>query len=156
VTEPDHVSTARAVYDARAEAYVQLVGTALTPAFDAPIDRAVLAAFVEYLTEGTAGPVADVGCGPGRVAAFLAANGLEVLGFDVSEAMLAVARDAHLAPLPRRLARQLTATGFRVIARAEREPGFAHEATRQAFLLARGDAPRNSQPDVIQTAGLER
>lgn len=95
VTELDHVSTARAVYDATAVAYAQLVGTELTPAFESPIDRAVLAAFVEYVTEGTAGLVADVGCGPGRVAAFLAANGLDVVGIDLSQAMLAVARDAH-------------------------------------------------------------
>lgn len=95
VIEPDHVSTARAVYDATAGAYAELVGPELTPAFEAPIDRAVLAAFVEYVTKGTAGPVADVGCGPGRVAAFLAAHGLCVLGFDVSPAMLAIARSAH-------------------------------------------------------------
>ena len=95
VTEPDHVSTARAVYDATAEVYAQLVGTELTPVFEGPVDRAILSAFVEYLTKGTAGPVADVGCGPGRVTAFLAANGVDVVGVDVSPAMLAVARDAH-------------------------------------------------------------
>ncbi len=95
VTEPDHVSTARAVYDATAEAYAELVGTELTPVFEGPIDRAILAAFVEYLTTGRVGPVADVGCGPGRVTAFLAASGVEVVGIDVSPAMLAVARDAH-------------------------------------------------------------
>lgn len=86
---------ARAVYDATAEAYVRLVGTGVTPAFEGPIDRAFLAAFVEHVTEGAAGPVADVGCGPGRVAAFLAANGLDVVGIDVSGGMLAAARDAH-------------------------------------------------------------
>jgi SAM-dependent methyltransferase len=95
VTAPDHVSTARAVYDATAEAYAKLVGTELTPVFEGPIDRAMLSAFVEYLTTSTAGPVADVGCGPGRVAAFLAANGVEVIGVDVSPTMLAVAREAH-------------------------------------------------------------
>lgn len=64
VTEPDHVSTARAVYDATAEAYAELVGTELSPVFEGPVDRAILSAFVEYLTTSTAGPVADVGCDP--------------------------------------------------------------------------------------------
>lgn len=95
MTEPDHVSAARAVYDATAEVYGEVVGTELTPAFEGPIDRAVLAAFVECVTGSKAGPVADVGCGPGRMAAFLAAHGLNVIGVDVSQAMLAVARDAH-------------------------------------------------------------
>jgi ubiquinone/menaquinone biosynthesis C-methylase UbiE len=93
VTEPDYVST-QAVYDATAERYAQLVGTELSAAFEGPVDRALLAAFVEFVGV-TAGPVADVGCGPGRVAAFLAARGLDVVGVDVSQAMLTVARDAH-------------------------------------------------------------
>jgi ubiquinone/menaquinone biosynthesis C-methylase UbiE len=82
------------VYDAAAERYAQLVGTELSAAFEGPVDRAFLAAFVE-LVRVTARPVADVGCGPGRVTAFLAAHGLEVVGVDVSQAMLTVARDAH-------------------------------------------------------------
>jgi ubiquinone/menaquinone biosynthesis C-methylase UbiE len=94
VTEPDHVSAARAVYDATAERYSQLVGTDLNAAFEGPVDRALLAAFVEFVGV-TAGTVADVGCGPGRVAAWLAAHGLDVVGVDVSQAMLTVARAAH-------------------------------------------------------------
>jgi ubiquinone/menaquinone biosynthesis C-methylase UbiE len=94
VTEPDHVSTARAIYDATAEVYAKLVGTEVSAAFEGPVDRAFLAAFVEFVGV-TAAPVADVGCGPGRVAAFLAAHGLDVVGVDVSQAMLTVARDAH-------------------------------------------------------------
>ncbi|HET6954086.1 MAG TPA: class I SAM-dependent methyltransferase [Acidimicrobiales bacterium] len=92
--EPDHVSTARAVYDAAAERYAQVVGTELRGALEGPVDRAFLAAFVE-LVGVAARPVADVGCGPGRVAAFLAGHGLDVVGVDVSQAMLTVARDAH-------------------------------------------------------------
>jgi ubiquinone/menaquinone biosynthesis C-methylase UbiE len=94
VTEPDHVSTARSVYDATAERYARFVGTELSAAFEGPIDRGFLAAFVEFVSD-KAGPVADVGCGPGRVAAFLVADGLDVVGVDVSQAMLAVARGAH-------------------------------------------------------------
>lgn len=95
MTEPAHVSTTRAVYDATAARYARLVGTELTAAFEGPIDRALPAAFVESLGD-SAEPVADVGCGPGRVAACLAARGIDVVGVDVSPAMLAVARDAHL------------------------------------------------------------
>ena len=39
--------------------------------------------------------MADVGCGPGRVAAFLAAQGLDTIGIDPSPAMLVEARRAH-------------------------------------------------------------
>jgi len=94
VREPDHVSTARAVYDATAETYAQMVGTEVSAAFEGPVDRAFLAAFVEFVGV-TNLPVADVGCGPGRVAAFLRVRGLNVVGVDVSQAMLAVARNAH-------------------------------------------------------------
>jgi SAM-dependent methyltransferase len=38
------------------------------------------------------GPVGDVGCGPGHVAAHLAARGLPVVGIDLSPAMIEVAR----------------------------------------------------------------
>ena len=89
------MSTARAVYDAAAELYAQRVGTELCAPFEGPVDRALLAAFGEIVGVATAGPVADVGCGPGRAAAFLAAHGLDVIGVDVSQAMLTVAREAH-------------------------------------------------------------
>jgi ubiquinone/menaquinone biosynthesis C-methylase UbiE len=52
-------------------------------------------AFVELVATSRRARVADVGCGPGRVAAYPAANGLDVIGFDVSPAMLAEARRAH-------------------------------------------------------------
>jgi SAM-dependent methyltransferase len=52
-------------------------------------------AFVELVATSCGTRVADVGCGPGRVAAYLAANGLDVIGIDVSPAMLAEARRAH-------------------------------------------------------------
>lgn len=88
------MSKTRAVYDATAGTYAQLVGTEVSAAFEGPVDRAFLAAFVE-LVGGTAASVADVGCGPGRVAAFLAAQGLDVVGVDLSPTMLTVARGAH-------------------------------------------------------------
>ena len=91
----DHVTTARAVYDVAAPRYVEFVGTEISSATEAPIDRALLVAFIELIKRQTVGRVADVGCGPGRVAAFMAERGLDVVGVDVSQAMLAVARTAH-------------------------------------------------------------
>jgi len=88
------VLAARAVYDLTAEQYASHVGIDVNAAFEGPIDRAFLAGFVEYAGL-TAGLVADVGCGPGRVAAWLTARGLDVVGVDVSHAMLTVARRAH-------------------------------------------------------------
>lgn len=83
------------MYDATAEAYAGAVGTAIGPATEGPIDRALLAAFVELLDDRRGELVADVGCGPGRVAAYLAAHGMNVIGIDVSRQMLTVARRAY-------------------------------------------------------------
>lgn len=88
------VEVAAAVYDAAAESYAAMIGTTLSEEFEGPLDRALLLAFAESLGPDV-GIVADVGCGPGRVAAFLASRGLDVRGVDVSPAMLAVARAAH-------------------------------------------------------------
>jgi ubiquinone/menaquinone biosynthesis C-methylase UbiE len=41
------------------------------------------------------GPVADVGCGPGRVSARLATRGVEVFAVDLSPGMIDVARRNH-------------------------------------------------------------
>ncbi len=91
----DHVETARAVYDKAAPRYVQFVGTEISSATEGPVDQSLLVAFIELVKRQTVGRVADVGCGPGRVAAFMAERGLDVVGVDVSQAMLAVARTAH-------------------------------------------------------------
>ena len=93
--ERDHVAAARAVYDASADRYVEFVGTEISATTEAPVDRSMLTTFVDLVTAGTSARVADVGCGPGRVAAFLASHGLDVVGVDVSTAMLAAARIAH-------------------------------------------------------------
>jgi SAM-dependent methyltransferase len=53
-----------------------------------PLDRAFLAAFAERCT----GRIADVGCGPGHIAAFLAEHGADVEGIDLSPEMIAEAR----------------------------------------------------------------
>ncbi len=53
-----------------------------------PLDRAGLTAFAEL---APAGRIVDVGCGPGHIAAFLAAAGRRVEGVDLSPAMIAEA-----------------------------------------------------------------
>lgn len=93
--EDDHVAAARAVYDASVDGYIEFVGTEISAATEATVDRSLLTAFVNLVAAGPSERVADVGCGPGRVAAFLAAHGLDVVGLDVSPAMLAAARIAH-------------------------------------------------------------
>lgn len=93
--ENDHAAPVRAVYDAAAERYVEFAGTELSAGTEGAIDRSLLAAFVELVATRPRARVADVGCGPGRVAAFLARHGLDVLGVDVSTALLAQARVAH-------------------------------------------------------------
>lgn len=50
---------------------------------------------IDQLADRANHRVADVGCGPGRVAALLARQGLECVGIDVSVALLATARRAH-------------------------------------------------------------
>ena len=55
-----------------------------------PLDRALLHAFAEQV--GALGPICDLGCGPGHVAAFLAAAGSAVEGIDLSSGMIEQAR----------------------------------------------------------------
>ncbi|MFM1730037.1 class I SAM-dependent methyltransferase [Prescottella soli] len=47
-----------------------------------PLDRAALAAFAELARATGSGPVAELGCGPGRVTAHLRDLELEVFGVD--------------------------------------------------------------------------
>jgi SAM-dependent methyltransferase len=83
---PDHYSTRRS-YDILAEAYAQKFRDELE---GKPLDRALLASLTEQLNHSA--PVADLGCGPGHVAAWLAGRGVRVVGIDLSPAALAVGR----------------------------------------------------------------
>ncbi len=85
--QPEHVRATRAFYDAIAEDYAALFRDSLAAM---PLDRAVMAGFAELVGRGA--PVADVGCGPGRVTGYLASLGLDVHGVDLSGSMLAIAR----------------------------------------------------------------
>ncbi|MEU4094596.1 methyltransferase domain-containing protein [Streptomyces sp. NPDC026673] len=57
-----------------------------------PLDRALLAALAEQTADGA--PVADLGCGPGHVTAWLTGRGLRSVGVDLSPGMVALARRA--------------------------------------------------------------
>ncbi|GAA1808396.1 class I SAM-dependent methyltransferase [Actinomadura chokoriensis] len=83
-------SATRAAYDAVAVLYADLFRTYLD---DLPLDRSMIAAFAD-LVRGR-GPVADVGCGPGQITAFLHSLGVDASGVDLSPAMLAQARADH-------------------------------------------------------------
>ncbi|MFF7727011.1 class I SAM-dependent methyltransferase [Streptomyces sp. NPDC008001] len=72
--------------------YAEFVRNGLDPL---PLDRAVLAAFAEFAREAGAGPVAELGCGPGQTTAHLRDLGLDVFGVDLSPAMIGLAREAY-------------------------------------------------------------
>ncbi|AHI01451.1 class I SAM-dependent methyltransferase [Kutzneria albida] len=92
MTEPAFLDAIRKSYDTVAEAYVELV---VPPAGMDPLSRAMLAAFAELVRTADLGPVADLGCGPGRITAHLTALGLSAFGIDLSPKMVALARQAH-------------------------------------------------------------
>ncbi len=64
-------------------------------ALEAPLDRAVLAAFAEMAGEHPDPLIAEIGCGTGRVTKHLQDAGSRVIGLDLSPEMLAVARATH-------------------------------------------------------------
>jgi ubiquinone/menaquinone biosynthesis C-methylase UbiE len=92
VIEPDFVRTTRASYDAVATDYAKRFNAELTAK---PLDRAVLTGFAELVQAAGGGPVADVGCGTGRVTGHLHSLGLSVFGVDLSPGMIAQARLRH-------------------------------------------------------------
>jgi ubiquinone/menaquinone biosynthesis C-methylase UbiE len=88
-TGVDH-SAIRESYDRVAAAYADQYGQELA---ERPLDRALLAAFAEQAPPGL--PLADVGCGPGHVTAFLAGLRSPVVGVDLSPGMIAQAAARH-------------------------------------------------------------
>ena len=81
-----------AAYDAVAARYADLFRAELD---DLPLDRAVLAAFADLVQAAGGGPVAELGCGPGRITARLRDLGLDAFGIDVSPAMIDTARGEY-------------------------------------------------------------
>lgn len=82
----------RQAYDTVARNYARLVPDM---SVEAPLDRAVLAAFAEMLAEDCEALVADVGCGAGRVTKHLHDMGLRLVGLDLSPSMVSIAQTSH-------------------------------------------------------------
>ena len=80
----------RAAYDAVADEYARLLPDLRA---EAPLDQAVLGAFVELASGG--GCIGDLGCGAGRITSHLSHAGLSVVGLDLSPGMVRAARAAH-------------------------------------------------------------
>ncbi|MCX5382398.1 class I SAM-dependent methyltransferase [Streptomyces sp. NBC_00083] len=92
---PGSLAATREAYDGAADAYARLFRDSLR---DSPLDRAMLGVFAEAVRVGGGGRVADLGCGPGHVTAYLAGSGMrtdDVFGVDASPAMIALAHQAY-------------------------------------------------------------
>ena len=89
MTVDDWLADTRVSYDTVAQSYADLVRHLLD---DAPYEQAAFALFAGFVRAGGGGPVADVGCGPGRVTAYLRNLGADAFGIDLSPGMIDVAR----------------------------------------------------------------
>jgi SAM-dependent methyltransferase len=83
-----------ATYDGVAGAYAEQF---LSELEYKPFDRELLIRFSASVASGASGasatrPVCDIGCGPGHIGAFVAQQGLPVVGLDLSEGMVDEAR----------------------------------------------------------------
>lgn len=76
----------RESYDSAAQAYAEHLATELD---HKPLDRHLLNRFAEAMRGR--GVVADLGCGPGHVAAYLHGQDVEIVGLDLSPGMIHVA-----------------------------------------------------------------
>lgn len=92
MTESAYLHATQVAYDTVAVDYAELLRDELDTK---PLDRAMLAAFAEYVRAPEAGEVADLGCGPGRVTAHLQSLGVNAFGIDLSPKMIAVARRSY-------------------------------------------------------------
>jgi SAM-dependent methyltransferase len=80
--------TVRTSYDDLADEYARRIAGELE---HKPFDRALLDRFAARVRG--IGPVMDVGCGPGHVAGYLHARGVDVHGMDLSPGMVEQARE---------------------------------------------------------------
>ncbi|WP_235934047.1 GNAT family N-acetyltransferase [Paramicrobacterium chengjingii] len=85
---PSHHERTRAAYDRVASDYADLLHTEL-------VARALHRHLLDDFSSRVTGHVVDAGCGPGRVAGYLAGRGVDVSGFDLSPGMIAEARQRH-------------------------------------------------------------
>ena len=100
-----------------------------------PLDRALLASLAEQVGDGA--PIADLGCGPGHTAAWLADQGVAPVGIDLSPAMIAVGR----------VTTRTWSSGRGISLRARTDSGSCtnprHRLTRSAETAWRGPAARS-------------
>jgi SAM-dependent methyltransferase len=89
MNEPTYLHATRVAYDTVALDYAKLV----PPTFEGDLyGRAMISTFAELTRALDAGPVADLGCGPGHVTAHLQSLGVTAFGIDLSPETIAVAR----------------------------------------------------------------
>jgi ubiquinone/menaquinone biosynthesis C-methylase UbiE len=83
----------RESYDRVAKRYAEEFGGELAAK---PLDRALLRCVADLVADveesSGGGAVADLGCGPGHVATYLATLGVSMIGIDISPAMVEVAK----------------------------------------------------------------
>ncbi|OLT06901.1 methyltransferase [Pseudonocardia sp. CNS-004] len=92
MASPDFLTSTRTSYDTIAADTAEQWKDGLA---NQPLERAVLATFAELVTTAGGGPVADIGCGTGRVTGHLHGLGVDVFGIDLSPGMLEIARRDH-------------------------------------------------------------
>ena len=85
-----NIDAIQQAYDIVARSYAEQFADELT---HKPLDRGMLREFASLV--GSAGKVCDIGCGHGRTTAFLQGLGVDVIGIDLSTAMLEAARDMN-------------------------------------------------------------
>lgn len=88
--DPPSRGDVRASYDRVAGEYARRIAGELA---HKPLDRELLDRLADRVRG--AGPVADLGCGPGHVARHLADRGVDAFGLDLSPAMVGQARELH-------------------------------------------------------------
>jgi hypothetical protein len=153
VTDTSLAAT-RDSYDALAAAHPDRVNSDLD---DRPLDRALFAAFAELVRVRGSRPVADVGCGAGRVTILLsrlgrvlAPGGLLMMVFQIGD------EEGHRTEFfgtpvsmdwyrqrPDDVARLLREAGFEIWTTAVREPD-GNEKTAQGYLLAHKPSAENA------------
>lgn len=92
MTSFEHLPTVRTDYDANAQAYTAFIGDAFA---GSPLNHVLVGAFADLVRQAGGGPVADVGCGPGHVTAYLRDRGTDAFGVDLSPELVAAAREAN-------------------------------------------------------------
>lgn len=92
MTDVDSLRSIRTAYDTVAATYTERSADELATS---PWERFALDVFAALVRADGLGPVADLGCGPGRTTAYLAALAVPAFGVDLSPRMVEQARALH-------------------------------------------------------------